>query len=231
MEKEALGFYITGHPLNKYQDILAELACTTTHELHELKDKQEINLCGLVRDSKQIQIKRTGDLMAYITLEDMYGTVEVILFPELYRDSQSVISQETPVIIAGHTDNTDKGLKVIAQKIVSIDDREQIKKANGGIKFSREITGETERSDSISNGSGKKYKTLTITMNRDAKPDAISKLDSILSKYNGDCPVYLKIISPSKWESVFSTNRQVLPSEEMIREAESVLGEGKAKWN
>ncbi len=68
-------------------------------------------------------------------------------------------------------------------------------------------------------------------MNKDAQPGAISKLDSILSKYNGDCPVYLRIISPSKWESVFSTNRQVLPSEEMIREAESVLGEGKVKWN
>jgi DNA polymerase-3 subunit alpha len=231
MEKEALGFYITGHPLNKYQDILAELACTPTHELHELKDKQEINLCGLVRDSKQIQIKRTGDLMAYITLEDMYGTVEVILFPELYRDAQGIISQETPVIIAGFTDNTDKGLKVIAQKIVSIDDREQIKKANGGIKFRREITGKTAGSDSTSTSSVKKYKTLTITMNKDAQPGAISKLDSILSKYNGDCPVYLRIISPSKWESVFSTNRQVLPSEEMIREAESVLGEGKVKWN
>ena len=120
---------------------------------------------------------------------------------------------------------------MIAQKIASIDDREQIKKANGGIKFRREITGKTAGSDSTSNNSDKKYKTLTITMNRDAKPDSISKLDGILSKYNGECPVYLRIISPSKWESVFSTNRQVLPSEEMIREAESILGEGKVKWN
>lgn len=225
MEKEALGFYITGHPLNKYKDILDELAIVPTHELRELQDRQEVNLCGLVRETKKIQTKRTGDLMAYITLEDLYGTVEVIVFPDTYRESLDKISQETPVIVSGYMDNNDKGLKIIAQKIVTINEREYIR-PNNQIKFRKQNTGSVQQKNAQL--SEHQYKALTLTMFNDARPDTLTKIENILSKYTGTCPVYLKIISPKNWETVFSTDRQVIPSEEMIVETESVLGKGRA---
>ncbi|MBI5407753.1 MAG: DNA polymerase III subunit alpha [Nitrospirae bacterium] len=227
MEKEALGFYITGHPLNRYKEKFAELSITPTHDLPELEDRRDINIGGIVRDLKQIQTKNKGDLMAYITIEDLYGTIEVIVFPDVYKEAQNIITQETPVIISGYTDKSDKGLKIIARKIISIDDgnlEKELKNAGSP------QTGNGRFKRSQANGSPglttAQYKSLVLTMHNTVNPETLPKLNEIFSRYTGDCPVYLKIVSPQSWETVLTTNRQVLPSKEMISEAESLLGEG-----
>jgi DNA polymerase-3 subunit alpha len=231
MEKESLGFYITGHPLSKYEDVMTELGCTPTHEIQDLRDRQELNICGLVRESKQIQTKKSGDLMAYVTLEDMYGTVEVIVFPDTYRDSQHTVAQETPVLVSGYTDKTDKGLKIVAQKIVSIDDREQINKPNGSVPFRKQGSGRPFKKPAGDLPPERKWSAMTLTLLHDAKSDTLPELDRIFSKYTGDCTVYLKIISPKNWETVLKTNRNITPSPEMISETELLLGKGKAVLN
>jgi len=231
MEKEALGFYITGHPLSKYEDLMSELACTPTHEIQDLRDRQELNICGLVRESKQIQTKKTGDLMAYVTLEDMYGDVEVIVFPDTYRESQHIVAQETPVIVSGYTDKTDKGLKIIAQKIVSIQDRAQVSKPGGTVPLRRQGSGRSGQQAGLGRHDEPRWTALTLTLRRDAKPDTLSELDRIFSRYSGDCAVYLKIVSPRNWETVLKTGRQITPSPEMISETESLIGKGNAVLN
>ncbi|MEN8263667.1 MAG: DNA polymerase III subunit alpha, partial [Nitrospirota bacterium] len=129
MEKEALGFYITGHPLNAYKEKFAELKVTSTTDLPDLQDKKEVLIGGLVRDSKKIQTKK-GDLMGYLTVEDLYGTTEVVSFPETFAEAQEIIARDLPIIIAGYTDKTDKGQKIIARKIVSIENDEELKNIN-----------------------------------------------------------------------------------------------------
>jgi DNA polymerase-3 subunit alpha len=231
MEKEALGFYITGHPLSKYADVMSELGCTPTHEIQELRDRQELNICGLVRESKQIQTKKTGDLMAYVTLEDMYGTAEVIAFPDTYRESQGIVSQEEPVIVSGYTDRNDKGLKIIAQKIVSIHNRDQINRPTGSVPFRKQGNGRAAFQKSRAVKPDQKWSALTLTLLHSEKTDTLSELDRIFSRYTGDCTVYLKIISPRNWETVLKTNRQITPSPEMISETELLIGKGKAVLN
>jgi len=231
MEKEALGFYITGHPLNRYADVMKELCVTSTEDLDSLRDRQEVKLCGIIRESKRIQTKKTGDLMAYVTIEDMHGAVEVIVFPDTYRESQDIFSQELPVIVAGYTDKTDKGLKIIAQKIVSIENSEEIKDLKINIKFRKAPNGGFQK-----NGSGSSYdvsrrKTLTLTMYSSTPPETLPKLESIFERYSGDCPVYLKIVSPRKWETLLRTGKHVMPSAELISELERILGKKSAILN
>lgn len=231
MEKEALGFYITGHPLNKYRDKFAKLSIIPTHELQELDEKRDVSIGGLVRDLKQMPTKNK-DLMAYLTIEDLFGTIEVIVFPDTYRDFQSIIAQNIPLIISGYTDKTDKGLKVIARKIFSIDDDN--------------LAIETEaRNDTQSKGNGwrknrpnatsrivsSQYKSLTVTLYSSVSPETLPKLNEIFSRYTGDCPVYLKIVSPRNWETIMKTERCVVPSKELISEAEDILGKGTAVLN
>ncbi|RJQ51794.1 MAG: DNA polymerase III subunit alpha [Nitrospiraceae bacterium] len=231
MEKEALGFYITGHPLNKYRDKFAELSITPTHELQEMEEKQDVNIGGLVRDLKQIQT-RSRDLMAYITIEDLYGTIEVIVFPDLYKDSQNIISGDMPVIIAGYTDKTDKGLKVIAKNIFPIDAgnlAEELKtcgnsRSESGWARRKKPTGPTEPA-------APQYRSFIVTLPNTAGPETLPQLNEIFSKYRGDCPVYLKIVSPRNWETVLKTERFVMPSKELISEAEGILGKGSAALN
>jgi len=218
MEKEALGFYITGHPLNRYRERLKEFSVTPTPQLQELQDKEDVTVCGILRSIKRIQTKKKGDLMAYLTIEDLYGTVELIVFPDLYRESLDIISQDTPVIVNGQIDKGDKGLKVIAKKILLLD----------------EVTQRTIPSQP---------RTLTLTLYSGTTSEDLIKLKAILLKHSikgmqnrGSepsihCPVYLKIISPREWETVILTDQHVIPSEEMTLEVEKLLGKGVAVLN
>ncbi|MBI5097779.1 MAG: DNA polymerase III subunit alpha [Nitrospirae bacterium] len=232
MEKEALGFYITGHPLNKYRERFAELSITPTHELQELDEKRDVNIGGLIRDLKQIQTKNKGDLMAYVTIEDLYGTIEVIVFPDVYRECQEIITQDSPVIISGYTDKTDKGLKIIARKIFLIDEDNLSKELKTGDnlqhKYNRPKNGPAAGSGNLTSS---QYKSIVLTIHNTAQPGTLPKLNEIFSKYTGDCPVYLKIVSPQNWETVLKTERHVIPSKELILEAENILGKGTATLN
>ncbi|MBI5740260.1 MAG: DNA polymerase III subunit alpha [Nitrospirae bacterium] len=235
MEKEALGFYITGHPLNKYRDKFAELSITPTHELQDMEEKSDVNIGGLVRDLKQIQT-RSKDLMAYITAEDLYGTVEVIVFPDVYRDAQDIVSQGLPVVIAGYTEKTDKGLKVVAKKIFPIDEGNLAKELKTcGNSRGENGRGRNGRTGSRTNGgttpASPQYKSFILTLHSAVDPEALPKLNEIFSRHAGDCPVYLKIVSPQKWETVLKTGTSVKPSPELVLEAEGLLGEGTATLN
>ena len=78
-EKESLGFYITGHPLAQYEEMLAQYATTDTAGLGEVKDKQEVRLGGVVAKLKEIATRR-GDRMGFVTFEDLKGQTELIVF-------------------------------------------------------------------------------------------------------------------------------------------------------
>jgi DNA polymerase-3 subunit alpha len=225
MEKESLGFYITGHPLNEYSEKLDSLSVTFTRDIQELKDRQNIVLGGMVMDMKKIQTKRTGDLMAYVTIEDLYGTVEVIVFPDVYKEAHEIMAKDLPVVISGTVDRTDKGLKIISNKIVSIDNSDEllhyeVPERKGSSGFGRQPRKEAPPLR-------EKQKFVTLTVYSDNK-SMLPKLDEVLLRHRGDSPVFLKIVSPKKWETVLKTGRQVMPTPEMLSEAESVLGKGKA---
>lgn len=231
MEKEALGFYITGHPLNEYKDKFAELSVISTTDLQDIEDKKEVLIGGLVRDSKKIQTKK-GDLMGYLTVEDLYGTTEVVSFPETFSEAQEIIARDLPVIIAGYTDKTDKGLKIIARKIVSIENNDELKNIkNIGPLPVRKKWPKAGRSDNSLKPQEPEFKSLVLTMYNNTEPATLPKLEEIFSRYTGDCPVYLKIVSPKNWETLLSTDRQVMPSKEMIIETENLLGKGTARLN
>lgn len=213
MEKEALGFYITGHPLNRYREELERLYITPINKLREFHDKDNIIIGGIVRGIKQIQTRK-GDRMAYLTIEDLYGTAEIILFPDIYRDSDNILAMDKPIVINGTIDKTDKGLKIIARKLDIIDNaREVTKVMNGGAEKTT-----VKRS-------------LTLTMYNSMEMNNLLKLKDIFIRYMGDCPVYIKVVAPGEWETLLSTEQHITPSQEMIIEVEELLGKGTAILN
>ncbi|MGE4357606.1 MAG: DNA polymerase III subunit alpha, partial [Candidatus Omnitrophota bacterium] len=79
-EKELLGFYITGHPLAKFEELMRKYSNVRIIELNSLKDGQEIFLCGMISKLKKTTTRRQNELMAIMTVEDLSGEVEVIVF-------------------------------------------------------------------------------------------------------------------------------------------------------
>ena len=115
-ERELTGFYITAHPLTRYEATIHALATATTAGITDLTDGKEVRLCGIVASVKSMLTKK-GDRMAYLTLEDLQGTVEVIVFPDLFRTVGDLITPERLIRVTGTIDRGDKGTKIRGMNI------------------------------------------------------------------------------------------------------------------
>ncbi|MBS7527047.1 DNA polymerase III subunit alpha [Fusibacter paucivorans] len=146
-EKEMLGIYLTGHPLDPYKARLKHISTLNMSELQEtvedqlsplVKDGDMISLGGLVV-SKLEKITRNGQNMAFITVEDLYDQIEVIIFPKVYQQCEALIQKDSFVAVRGRLNlKEDEPPKLIADRVVAIDDS-----AFSGIRLKGTIRKET----------------------------------------------------------------------------------------
>ncbi|MGH7258500.1 MAG: DNA polymerase III subunit alpha [Nitrospiraceae bacterium] len=115
-ERELTGFYISAHPLARYEHAIRLFTSVTTETLATVPDGREVKLCGIITAVKSMLTKK-GDRMAYLTLEDLHGMVEVIAFPDLYKDSTDLIVPEKVIRLSGTVDKGEKGTKIRGTKI------------------------------------------------------------------------------------------------------------------
>jgi len=115
-EKETLGFYITGHPLAEYRGLIAKHTNLTTEDLPSLQDKSTVKLGAIVTAVKEISTKN-GDRMAFVTLEDMQGTVEAVVFPDLYRSNMLHLAKESAVLVRGQVDIGEETVKLLLSEV------------------------------------------------------------------------------------------------------------------
>jgi DNA polymerase-3 subunit alpha len=103
-EKEILGFFITGHPLDKYREKLEDLRALSTSELSAMKNStgKDETLCtaGIITNLRVLKSKK-GDFYAQAALEDLTGSIEMLVFPDAYRKLQEKVKMEVPVLIKG----------------------------------------------------------------------------------------------------------------------------------
>ncbi|MEN8200453.1 MAG: DNA polymerase III subunit alpha, partial [Thermodesulfobacteriota bacterium] len=124
-EKETVGFYITGHPLDEDIQEIKTIADTDIPGLAEYGEEQPVRIGGLIRSCKELKSKK-GDPMAFITVEDLLGSVEVIVFPETFSRCYQLLSSTETIIVQGNVQNDERGPKIIAQSIDLLPDaREQ----------------------------------------------------------------------------------------------------------
>ncbi len=129
-EKEVLGVYISGHPLEQYVGLLERNITKRTTDFvtadgemaPKVRDQAPAVIGGMIT-AKTVKTTRTNSLMAFITLEDLYGTVEVIVFPRDYDKNRSVIEEDRKVLIKGRvTVEEDKPAKLICSEILPFDE-------------------------------------------------------------------------------------------------------------
>ncbi|MBW1768086.1 MAG: DNA polymerase III subunit alpha [Deltaproteobacteria bacterium] len=119
-EKEALGFYITGHPLDRFKTEVKRFATCAIHDLLSLSDKSEVKVAGVIENLKIKRTKR-GDRMAIFTLEDSTGSTAVILFPDVFNNYSSLLKSDEPLLISGKTEADNSSVKIISQEIVELE--------------------------------------------------------------------------------------------------------------
>jgi DNA polymerase-3 subunit alpha len=125
-EKEILGFFITGHPMEKYKEKLADLNALSTEDIAALKKStgkdENITAAGLI-SGLRVAKSRRGDLWAQAALEDMFGKVELLVFPEAYKKLAEKVRLEVPVLVRGGV-RIEEGAnpKVMANEIIALDE-------------------------------------------------------------------------------------------------------------
>ncbi|MBF1172655.1 MAG: DNA polymerase III subunit alpha, partial [[Eubacterium] sulci] len=141
LEKEMTGVYISDHPLNQYKDVIDRLATVNTTQLgsksqseedgnmdgiSEIQDGKELVIIGLIVGHRNLVTKK-GQMMAFVQLEDLYGDVEVIVFPKTFENCAELLAQDNIIVLSGRADVAESGqAKIIAEHIVGIDEADRI---------------------------------------------------------------------------------------------------------
>lgn len=129
LEKEVLGVYISGHPLEEYVATLEKNITRTTADFEvvdgetepKVKDQERAVIGGMIT-GRTVKATRTNNMMAFLTVEDLYGTVEVIVFPRDYEKYRTLLEEDAKVFIQGRvTVEEDKPAKLICSGVVPFD--------------------------------------------------------------------------------------------------------------
>ena len=120
-EKEITGFYITGHPLNRFQKKLANLPAIQDMQSGAVRDKQVVRLGGILTETKRHTTKK-GDTMCFAVLEDFSEKIEVTVFPRTFYQNVNLLLPDMPVVLQGKLDIGDERISVLADKFWSLEE-------------------------------------------------------------------------------------------------------------
>ena len=139
-EKEVLGIYLSGHPLEAYQQLWQRYITNTTNDFAldedtnavRVEDQTRAVVGGLIAD-KTIKYTRNNQVMAFLNLEDLVGNVEIVVFPRDYEKYSGLLNEDAKIFVRGHASvEEDKDGKLICEEIVSF---EEAARAEGGPVF------------------------------------------------------------------------------------------------
>ncbi len=198
-EREALGFYISGHPLEKFKGDLKRLGALTTADVKSQRTK-EVRVGGVVTALKLKNTKK-GDRYATFALEDWLGTIDSIVWPDTYRQVQNLLVADDPVLISGRADVSDERCALVVDKIESL------------IQL-------RDRSATLG---------VLLLTDRDDFEERLPRVQGIFQKHLGNCPVKVRLALDTGDVSVVLRDAGnapvcVNPSEALCEEVEQVFG-------
>lgn len=131
-EKEVIGIYLTGHPLEEYEEKWRRIISAVTSDFLldeesgevKLRDNQKVIIGGMITE-KNIKYTKNNKTMAFLLLEDLFGTVEVIVFPGEYERYHTLLNEDEKVFIRGHANvEEDKNAKIVCEQICTFEQAE-----------------------------------------------------------------------------------------------------------
>ena len=201
-EKESLGFYITGHPLDRYLDELRRYANANTESVEQLPNNAEVTIGGVVAALRERPLKDGSGRMAFVTFEDNRGQVEVIVFSKQYADAEAAIKSDEPLLVRGQIriegEGDSKVRKVRATEVSSI--------AAARRQLTRRV-GVRVPSDAV-----------------DGR--LVAAMKAAFAQYAGPCEAELALVLPDQTEVVVlcGDRFRVTPSDDLIGKVERLVG-------
>ena len=198
-EKELLGFYVTKHPLAQFDKMLKSYSTATTATLSTRADGDEIRIGGILSKVKLTVTKRTNEKMAIATLEDLEGSVDVLIFPSTFAKAAALVKQETIVFVNGRLSLREEEPKIVANELVAIDAVRA--------KYTKSVS-------------------IELVM-AGLEKHVLDNLKKVLSRYPGKVPVALNFVKPDGTRTVVSIGKIfcVEPHDGLVRDVEKLFGQ------
>lgn len=199
-EKEVLGLFISGHPLAKQEDRLRNLVTANSASLPSAKDGESVVVGGIVTKMKTFVPKQKKERMAFVTLEDLDGLFEVVVFSDLYARSSSLLAEDALIMISGRVNFRDSEPKVIAEDIVPIERAEERFARAAHIKF----------------------------MTAGIEDHELSQLSHLVAANEGNCKLFLHCVMPDHQEVVIESlsGKGLKPNSTSREQVEALMGPG-----
>lgn len=198
-EKEVSGLYFSGHPLEEYREISKNIKCVKTSELYEKLetgyekeiDSMSVQFLGIISYMKK-KVTKSDTVMAFVELEDLYGTLEMIVFPKTLEQYSDILSVGKVVFVKGRISTKDEQIKLIPDSI----EIASLEKLQSVIPLSAVSSSATSKKK-------KRGLFLKISKENEAKTESIKNL---LSIFQGDMPVYLYHEESKEYEFLGTEN-------------------------
>ena len=174
-EKDTLGFYVSGHPMDDYREQLAELNYTLSSELENVKDGTQAIFIGKVEDVVT-KISKKGHQFGIVNLMDFHGNMEIMLFSDKL-EKLADMDQEEPIAFKGRVTHTDFGARMNISKIMTLKE---------AIKETKKVKKEVQE---------KPPEPINLAVRLDNDSDILEKLYSIIQQNRGNRPLSITIVS------------------------------------
>jgi DNA polymerase-3 subunit alpha len=197
MEREALGFYISGHPVIKFRRVLKQMGATTTEEVRQGARNAEVKIGGVIT-ALRLKNTKKGDRYATFALEDWLGSIESIVWPDTYVEIAHLMILDEPVVVSGRADITDERCNLIVSKVESLISWRDRNATQGLLALAEE----------------------------DYSEQKLTALFGVFGRYGGKCPVRLRL-DKEHWIALKDRSDVavcVAPSEALCDEIEQLFG-------
>ena len=196
-EKAMLGFYVSGHPLLKFEEEVNVFSTAKFGQPEAIKPGSVVRTCGIVTNEKK-KIDKKGNMMAFVTMEDFTGRGECIVFSEPYRQYERYLHQDSMIMVMGKGEAGGTSLRILVQEVYPM---EKVRE-----KFTKNIV-------------------VSFRID-DVEENTILELRKLMEKHRGNCSCYFSVLGAEKaGATLFSAKKFVVePSEEFMSELQRLLG-------
>ncbi len=201
-EKETLGFYMAGHPFREHAARLGGLVTHTTRSLKDISRPGKAAVAGIVSALKRRKTRR-GDAMAVFNLEDLEGSVEVVVFPEAYARQRGLIEEEAALLVTGNVEIAEEQRRLIADTFLPLERVEE------------------------------RAKEIVIAIPASGLQESeVGRVRDLLRESPGPCQVFLEVTQPSGFRATVKAGAalKVSPSRDLTVALEDLLGKGAVRF-
>jgi len=201
LEKDTLGFFVTGHPLDRYEEELKLYTTCDTSSITRLRNRQDVALAGVVASIRE-RVTRKGNRIAFLMLEDMLGQIEVMCFTRCFAEYEEIIKSDEPLLIRGSV-------------AIEGDDAAQTHK----VRADEVLLLQQVRVDTIGH-------ILVNVPAESASQSTLEELSGVLCEHPGDCQTYLRLHYPPVGHATLALpdTFKVAPTDDFVNAVRGLLG-------